>query len=123
MTFNDVMPIFRSHERVFPEQVRNVTSESRSIESRSIFTMSKIGHFQNRLEEIFDEFTPKFVNKMHWIQLQYHVGKNKRILVVVKVLRKEVEKETLKSAMYVTQIRDLDFLRAYLAGLSLTLAT
>ena len=80
-----------------------------------IFTMSKIGHFQNCLEEIFDEFTPKFVNKMHWIQLQYHVEKNKRILVVVKVLRKEAEKET--------QIRDLDFLRAYLAGLSLTLAT
>ena len=88
-----------------------------------IFTMSKIGHFQNCLEEIFDEFTPKFVNKMHWIQLQYHVEKNKRILVVVKVLRKEAQKETLKSVMYVTQIRDLDFLRAYLAGLSLTLAT
>ena len=74
--------------------------------------MSKIRHFQNCLEEIFDEFTPKFVNKMHWIQLQYHVEKNKRILVVVKVLRKEAEKETLKSAIYVTQIRDLDFLRA-----------
>ena len=58
----------------FPEQVRNLTSES-----RSSFTMSKIGHLQNCLEEIFDEFTPKFVNKMHWIQLQYHVEKNKRI--------------------------------------------
>ena len=43
--------------------------------------------------------------------------------MVVKVLRKEAEKETLKCAMYVTQIRDLDFLQAYLAGLSLTLAT
>ena len=40
-----------------------------------VFTMSKIGHLQNCLEEIFDEFTPKFVNKMHWIQLQYHVEK------------------------------------------------
>ena len=49
--------------------------------------------------------------------------KNKRILVVVKVHRKEAEKETLKSVMYVTQIGDLDFLQAYLAGLSLTLAT
>ena len=88
-----------------------------------VFTMSKIGHLQNCLEEIFDEFTPKFVNKMHWIQLQYHVEKNKRILVVAKVLRKEAEKETLKSAMYVTQLRDLDFLRMYLAGLSITLAT
>ena len=65
--------------------------------------MSKIGHLQNCLEEIFDEFTHKFVNKMHCIQLQYCVEKYKRILVVVKVLRKEAEKETLKSAMYVTQ--------------------
>ena len=85
--------------------------------------MSKIGHLQNCLEEIFNEFTPKFVNKMHWIQLRYCVEKNKRILVVVKVHRKEAEKETMKSAMYVTQIGDLDFLQAYLAGLSLTLAT
>ena len=75
-----------------------------------VFTMSKIGHLQNSLEEIYNEFTPKFVNKMHWIQLQYRVEKNKRILVVVKVLRKETEKETLKSAMYVTQLGDLDFL-------------
>ena len=43
--------------------------------------------------------------------------------MVAKVLRKEAEKETLKSAMYVTQIGDLDFLRAYLARLSITLAT
>ena len=75
-----------------------------------VFTMSKIRHLQDCLEEICDEFTPKFVNKMHWIQLQYHVEKNKGILVVVKVVKKEAEKETLKSAMYVTQIRDLDFL-------------
>ena len=88
-----------------------------------VFTMSKIGHLQNCLEEIFDEFTPKFVTKMHWIQLQYRLEKNKRILVVVKVLRKEAEKETLKSAMYVTHLRDVDFLRAYLARLSITLTT
>ena len=43
--------------------------------------------------------------------------------MVVKVLRKEAEKETLKSAMYVTQLGDLDFLRAYLARLSITLTT
>ena len=30
MMFNDVMPIFRSHKMRFPEQVRNLTSESRS---------------------------------------------------------------------------------------------
>ena len=45
----------------FPEQVRNLTSESRSSLSLDlVFTMSKIGHLQNCLEEIFDEFTPKF---------------------------------------------------------------
>ena len=43
--------------------------------------------------------------------------------MVAKVLRKEAEKETLKSAMYVTQIGDLDFLQAYLARLSITLTT
>ena len=54
--------------------------------------MSKIGHLQNCLEEIFNEFTPIFVNKMHWLQLQYRVEKNKRILVFVRVYRKESEK-------------------------------
>ena len=47
--------------------------------------MSKIGHLQNCFEDIFDELTPKFVNKMHWIQLGYHVEKIKRILVFVSV--------------------------------------
>ena len=43
--------------------------------------MSKMDHLQNCLEDIFDEFTPKFANKMHWIQLEYHVERNKQILV------------------------------------------
>ena len=85
--------------------------------------MSKIGHLQNCLEDIFDEFTPKFVNKMHWIQLEYCVKGNKWILVFVRVYKKESQKETLKSTMYVVKVEDLDFLRAYLAGLSITLAT
>ena len=84
--------------------------------------MSKIGHLKNCLEDIFDEFTPKFVNKMHWIQLEYRVEGNKWILVFVRVYKKESQKETLKSAMYVVKVEDLDFLRAYLAGLSITLA-
>ena len=37
MTFNDVMAIFRSHKSGFPKQVQNLTSESRSNESRSSF--------------------------------------------------------------------------------------
>ena len=75
------------------------------------------------MEDIFDEFTPKFVNKMHWIQLEYHVEGNKQILVFVRVYKKESQKETLKSAMYVMNVGDLDFLKAYLAGLSITLGT
>ena len=83
--------------------------------------MSKIRHLQNCLEDIFDEFTPKFVNKMHWIQFAYPVEGNKQILVFV--YRTESQKETLKSAMYVMKLEDLDFLQAYLASLSITLAT
>ena len=84
--------------------------------------MSKIGHLQNLLEEIFDEYTPQFVNKMHWLQLQYKVERNRRILVLVRIFRKNGDKTVMKSAIYVLNIRDLDLLRAYLAGLVLTLA-
>ena len=43
--------------------------------------------------------------------------------MLVKVYRQESERETLKSAMYVTHVGDLGFLEGYLARLSLTLAT
>ena len=85
--------------------------------------MSKIGHLHNCLEDIFNEFTPKFVDKMHWIQLEYCVEGNKLILVFVRVYKKESQKETLKSAMYVMKVEDLDFLWAFLAGLSIIFAT
>ena len=84
--------------------------------------MSKVGHLQMLLEDIFDEFTPQFVNKMHWLQLQYRVEKGRRILVIVRMFRKNGEKAIMKSAMYVIEERDLDFLKAYLSGLVLTLA-
>ena len=84
--------------------------------------MSKIGHLQNLLEEIFDEYTSQFVNKMHWLQLQYKVERNRQILVLVCIFRKNGDKAVTKSAMYVLDVRDLDFLTAYLAGLVLTLA-
>ena len=84
--------------------------------------MSKIGHLQMLLKDIFDEFTPQFVNKMHWLQLQYRVEKGRRILVIVRIFRKNGEKAIMKSAMYVIEERDLDFLKAYLSGLVLTLA-
>ena len=84
--------------------------------------MSKIGHLQVILKEIFDEFTPQFINKMHWLQLQYRVGKGKWILVIVRIFRKNADKAIMKSAMYVIETRDLVFLKAYLSGLVLTLA-
>ena len=84
--------------------------------------MSKIEHLQILLEDIFDEFTPQFVNKMHWLQLQYRVEKGRRILVIVRIFRKNADKAIMKSAMYVIEERDLEFLKAYLSGLVLTLA-
>ena len=84
--------------------------------------MSKIGHLQHILENIFDEFTNQFVNKMHWLQLQYRVEKGKWIFVIVRIFRKNADKAIMKSAMYVIETRNLDFLRAYLSGLVLTLA-
>ena len=84
--------------------------------------MSKMGHLQILLEDIFDEFTPQFVNKIHWLQLQYRVEKGRRILVIVQIFRKNADKAIMKSAMYVIEERDLDFLKAYLSGLVLTLA-
>ena len=87
-----------------------------------VVTVLKIGHLQHILENIFNEFTPQFVNKMHWLQLQYRVEKGKQILVIVQIFKKNVDKAIMKSAMYVMETRDLDFLRAYLSGLDLTLA-
>ena len=92
-------------------------------DSRQFYTMAEIGHLQTCLEDIFEEFTPKFLNKSHCIQLQYKVqSKKKRILVFVRVFRKQSEKAILKSAMYIFETRDLHFLQAYLAGLVSTLA-
>ena len=84
--------------------------------------MSKMGHLQILLKDIFDEFTPQFVNKMHWLQLQYRVEKGRRILVIVRIFRKNADKAIMKSAMYVIEERDLEFLKVYLSGLVLTLA-
>ena len=84
--------------------------------------MSKIGHLQHVLENIFDEFMLQFINKMHWLELQYRVEKQRWILVIVRIFRKNADKAIIKSAMYIIETRDLDFLKAYLSGLVLTLA-
>ena len=65
---------------------------------------------------------PQFVNKMHWLELQYRVEKQRWILVIVQIFRKNADKAIIKSAMYVIKTRDLDFLKAYFSGLVLTLA-
>ena len=83
--------------------------------------MSKIGALQNSLEDLFQECTIQFVNKKHSIQLQYKVEKKSRILVVTQIFRHNPEKALLKSAMYVRDEEDIDFLRAYLSGLVLRL--
>ena len=85
--------------------------------------MAKIGNLQSTLQTIFDECTPKFINTMHSIELECRNEKNKRILVFVQIFRgPNADKSVLKSAMYVREWEDIDFLRAYLAGLVLTLA-
>ena len=85
--------------------------------------MAKIGNLQSTLKTIFDECTPKFVNTMHSIELECRNEKNKRVLVFVRIFRgPNAEKSVLKSAMYVREWDDIDFLRAYLAGLVITLA-
>ena len=85
--------------------------------------MAKIGDLQSALQTIFDECTPKFVNMMHSIELECKTEKNKRILVFVQIFRRpNADKSVLKSAIYIKEWEDLDFLRAYLAGLELTLA-
>ena len=84
--------------------------------------MSKIEHLQHVLENIFDEFMLQFINKMHWLELQYRVEKQRWILVIVRIFRKNADKAIIKSAMYIIETRNLDFLKAYLSGLVLTLA-
>ena len=85
--------------------------------------MAKICELQSALKTIFEECTPKFVNTIHSIRLEYKTEKNKRILVFVRICRgPNADKAVLKSAMYVREHEDLDFLRAYLAGLVLMIA-
>ena len=83
--------------------------------------MVKIGALQNSLEDLFVECTPQFLNKRHSIELEYRVQKMSRILVVAQIFRHNPEKALLKSAMYVRDDEDVNFLRAYLSGLVLTL--
>ena len=72
----------------------------------------------NSLQTIFDECTPKFVNTMHSIELEYRTEKNKKLLVFVRICRMPAEKAVLKSAMYDSEYHDLEFLQAYFGWIS-----
>ena len=68
------------------------------------FTISQIGHLQNCLEDIFEGFMLKFINKMHLIQLQYKIQKKNRILVLTIIFQKNADIAVMKSAMYVVEV-------------------
>ena len=71
---------------------------------------------------MFKEYTPQFLNIKHWIQLQYKVQeKDNRILVFVRIFRQDADCDIMKSVTYCRFSTDLDFLRAYLVGVVLTL--
>ena len=71
MTYDYIGAIFSNFVWASPNQVQILTA----LIIFQFVNMSKIGHLQNVLEDIFDEFTPQFVNKMHWLHLQYRVEK------------------------------------------------
>ena len=78
---------------------------------------------QISLESIFDEFTEKFEKKRYTLKLKYQVeAKRGRILIFVRFFRKCSDITLLKAGMYCASEHDLDFLKSYLSGLSLTLA-
>ena len=85
--------------------------------------MSKIRHLQMLLKDIFDEFTPQFVNKMYWLQLQYRVEKGRRILVIVQIFRKNGEKAIMKSAMYVILRKRFGFSKSILVRIGSNFST
>ena len=66
-------------------------------------------NLQHSLDKIIVEFTPKFLNKRHSIKMEYTVE------VFVRIFHKNMDYTVLKSGMYVSELRDIDFLRAYLS--------
>ena len=71
---------------------------------------------------MFEEYAPQFLNKKHWIQLQYKVQeKHNRILVFVRIFCQDADYAVMKSTTYCRFSTVLDFLRAYLGGVVLTL--
>ena len=101
--------VFPRHGLIYRVKILNTIPEK----------MSKLAHLQLCLEYMFEEYTPKFLNKKYWIQLQYEVQeKHNRILVFVRIFRQDADYAIMKSVTYCRFSTDLDFLRAYLAGWS-----
>ena len=73
------------------------------------------------LKNIEKEYCPKFDSKMHRLTMSYS-SRGKRVILHIRIFRQNRHVAVMKSAMYVSDFKDLDFIRAYLAGLSLTLA-
>ena len=74
------------------------------------------------LQNIEKEYCAKFHSKMHTLTMSYKTCVNGRLVLQIRIFRKNKHFAIMKSAMYVSDFKDLDFIRAYLAGLSLTLA-
>ena len=84
--------------------------------------MRKLAHLQWCLEDMFHDYTPQFLNKNYWIQLQYKVQeKHNRILVFVRIFHQDADYAVMKSVTYCRFSTDLDFLRVYLVWVVLTL--
>ena len=98
---------------IFSNLIRASPNQVQILIALVFMNMSKIRHLQSLLKDIFQEFSPQFINKMHWLQLEYRTKKHRQILVLVCIFRKDAEKAVMKSAMYVLKVRDCDFLRAY----------
>ena len=63
-----------------------------------------------------------FIPKCIHLQCPTQLCVNGRLVLQIRIFRKNKHFAIMQSAMYVSDFKDLDFIWAYLAGLSLTLA-
>ena len=78
--------------------------------------MPTLWNFLMDLREIFDDTTPKFVSSQYEIELEYRL-RRKRIVVFVRLARKENTKHIMKTGLIVSNLSDITFVRKYLSGL------
>ena len=84
--------------------------------------MSTLADLESYLKDIYEEYTPQFLNKEYWIQMQFKRQETEeRILVQIRIFRQNTDYAALKSAMFCYEQSHVDFLRAYLAGALLML--